>query len=246
MIERLHRTVKAALKARLTGPNWADELPWVLLGLRTTPKDDLKASPADLVYGSPLTVPGDFVQDSAQAPVTEHLRQLRERVGDLGPIPASHHGHPRTNVPENLSNAKFVFIRRDFKKSPLQTPYDGPYEVIAKHDKYFNVKVGTREESISVDRLKAAFVEDSAPVLVAQPPRRGRPPANPIPTPLVSTPPPLTPLPSTPQNLAPPARSQQPRQPQLEPPEQTPTPPTYAEVTTRAGRTTRLPARFRD
>ena len=249
MVERLHRTVKAALKARLTGPNWADELPWVLLGLRTTPKDDLKASPADLVYGSPLTVPGDFVQDSAQAPVNEHLRQLRERVGDLGPIPASHHGRPRTNVPENLSNAKFVFIRRDFKKSPLQTPYDGPYEVIAKHDKYFNVKVGTREDRISVDRLKAAFTEDSAPVLVAQPPRRGRPPAKTIPTPMVATPPPPTPLPSTSQHMAPPASSQQPRQPRKtpqEPPEQTPTPPTYAEVTTRTGRTTRLPARFRD
>ncbi|GFR93714.1 Pol polyprotein [Elysia marginata] len=38
LIERFHRTLKAALKARLTGPNWADELPWVLLGLRTAPK----------------------------------------------------------------------------------------------------------------------------------------------------------------------------------------------------------------
>ncbi len=198
------------------------------------------------MYGSPLTVPGDFVQDTPQAPVDEHLRQLRERVGDLSPIPASHHGRPRTNVPENLTNAKFVFVRRDFKKSPLQTPYDGPYEVVGKHDKYFTVKVGTRADSISVDRLKAAFVEDLVPVPVAQPPRRGRPPVNPVPTPQVSTPLPLTPPPSTTQHLAPPTGSQQPQQPPLEPPEQTPTPPTYAEVTTRAGRTTKLPARFRD
>ena len=76
MIERLHRTLKAALKARLSGPNWVDELPWVLLGLRTTPKEDLNASPADLVYGAPLTVPGDFIQEAPQAPVNEHLRQL--------------------------------------------------------------------------------------------------------------------------------------------------------------------------
>ena len=48
LVERFHRTMKAALKARLTGPNWFDELPWVLLGLRTAPKDDLQSSSAEL------------------------------------------------------------------------------------------------------------------------------------------------------------------------------------------------------
>ena len=56
LVERFHRTLKAALKARLQGPNWADELPWVLLGLRTAPKEDLGFSTAELVYGTPLTV----------------------------------------------------------------------------------------------------------------------------------------------------------------------------------------------
>ena len=58
---RFHRTMKASLKARLTGPNWVQELPWVLLSIRTTPKDDLKSSSAELVYGKSLTVPGSFV-----------------------------------------------------------------------------------------------------------------------------------------------------------------------------------------
>ena len=61
LIERLHRTLKASLKARLTSPHLLDELPWVLLGLRTTPKEDPNASLVDLVYGAPLTVPGDLV-----------------------------------------------------------------------------------------------------------------------------------------------------------------------------------------
>ena len=38
-----------------------DELPWVLLGLRTVPKDDLGALSAEMVYGAPLTIPGDFI-----------------------------------------------------------------------------------------------------------------------------------------------------------------------------------------
>ena len=59
LVERFHRTLKAALKARLQGPRWTDELPWVLLGLRTVPKEDLDTSSAELVYGEPLTVPGE-------------------------------------------------------------------------------------------------------------------------------------------------------------------------------------------
>ena len=35
----------------LTGPNWTAELPWVLLGICTAPKDDLGCSSAELVYG---------------------------------------------------------------------------------------------------------------------------------------------------------------------------------------------------
>ena len=33
LVERFHRHLKAALRAGLTGPNWSNELPWVLLGI---------------------------------------------------------------------------------------------------------------------------------------------------------------------------------------------------------------------
>ena len=61
LVERFHGHLKSALRERLTDPNWIDELPWVLLGIRTAPKEDLHTSSAELVYGAPLTVPGDFV-----------------------------------------------------------------------------------------------------------------------------------------------------------------------------------------
>ena len=38
VVEQLHRQLKATLKARLVGPAWMDELPLVLLGLRSAPK----------------------------------------------------------------------------------------------------------------------------------------------------------------------------------------------------------------
>lgn len=51
MVERLHRQLKGALKSRATGPNWMDDLPIVLLGVRTAWREDPGCSPAELVYG---------------------------------------------------------------------------------------------------------------------------------------------------------------------------------------------------
>jgi hypothetical protein len=58
---------------------------------------------------------------------------------------------------------------------PLAPVYWGPYEVLAKHAKTFRLRVGGREEVISVDRLKAHT--GPGPVVPASPPSRGRPPA---------------------------------------------------------------------
>lgn len=40
MIERFHRQLKASLKAQLSSVHWTDSLPLVLLGIRTTLKED--------------------------------------------------------------------------------------------------------------------------------------------------------------------------------------------------------------
>jgi hypothetical protein len=178
LIERNHRNLKASLKCRLSGPNWVDELPWVLLGLRTTPKEDLHSSSAELVYGSPLTVPGDFFPDSKPRSAPRELQQQRELVGKLRPVPTTAHGEDKiqSHVPNSLKQAKFVFVRHDARRTPLQTPYDGPFEVIERTPKHFTLQLGDKQDKISIDRLKPAYLDQSQPPQVAQPPRRGRPP----------------------------------------------------------------------
>ena len=86
------------------------------------PKEDLGISPAELVFGSPLTVPGEFVGHGQGEPVPELLRHLRDNVAELRPVPPMHHSSPTTSIPPSLSSAKFVFIRHDSHKSPLQPP----------------------------------------------------------------------------------------------------------------------------
>ena len=58
MVERLHRSLKASLRARLHNGNWIDELPW--LGLRTATKEDLQTSPAEMVFSDSPLLPGEF------------------------------------------------------------------------------------------------------------------------------------------------------------------------------------------
>ena len=179
LVERFHRHLKSAIRARLTTPNWLDELPWVLLGIRTAPKEDLHCSSAELVYGTPLTVPGDFVatprgqHDSAT--VLPHLREL---VSKFVPTPTSGHGGSKVSVPHALQSSKYVFIRRDAHRTPLQRPYEGPFHVLERGPKFFKIDIGGKADSVSIDRLKPAHLDPDLPVQVALPPRRGRPPGK--------------------------------------------------------------------
>lgn len=216
LVERFHRHMKSALKARLTSPDWMDELPWVLLGIRTAPKEDLGASSAELVYGMPLTVPGDFIAGGIgdQNP-SSTLRRLRETVRLLAPVPTTAHGPKTLLMPPDIQNSRYVFVRRDAHRTPLQRPYEGPFRVIAKGTKAFKVEMGERIELISIDRLKPAHLDMDQPVEMARPRPRGRP------------------------RLPPEKRVVEPTQP----PQHDPTP--GRATATKSGREVRLPRRFR-
>ena len=115
----------------------------------------------------------------------------------MTPVPTSRHGATPASVPADLQRAKFVFIRRDAHRMPLQHPYEGPFKVIENGPKTFKIDIGGKTETITVDRLKPAHLDLDNPVQVAQPRPRGRPPGKRCPksTTLVHPPPPHPPTP---------------------------------------------------
>lgn len=159
LVERLHRHLKDALRARLTGPNWMDQLPWILLGLRAVPKADLEASSAQLVYGTTLMLPGEFWPSGPTTPSRQSALDMENSLRALLPIPTQFHGATRSHIPRSLMSSDFVFLRRDRKPHPLVTPYEGPFKVIRRNDKYFTIRVRGNDENVSVDRLKPAFLD---------------------------------------------------------------------------------------
>jgi hypothetical protein len=103
-----------------------------MLGIRTTVKEDLETTSAELVYGEQLTVPGEFVGHGQGEAVPQLLQRLRKTVDDLCPIQPSWHGAAPVSVPSRIMDADYVFIRRDAYKAPRTPNYDGPYKVISK------------------------------------------------------------------------------------------------------------------
>ncbi|GFS59466.1 hypothetical protein TNIN_167781 [Trichonephila inaurata madagascariensis] len=70
---------------------WYQSLPTVLLGLRTTIHEDLKATSAELVFGENLRLPGDYLHDSKLASPFSFVQQLRSSFADQRHVLPSHH-----------------------------------------------------------------------------------------------------------------------------------------------------------
>ncbi len=173
MIERTHRQLKDSLRARLAGSDWPSHLPWVLLGLRSAPKEESGVSSAELVQGSPLVLPGQFLE-SPEPPPEVFLRRLQAAPHTPSPAPSYAEATAMANLPEALRTATLVYVKRGQAAPPLTPVYQGPYTVVSRTPKYFVLDLGGRQETVTVDRLKPHLGHQPMEPAVA--PRRGRPP----------------------------------------------------------------------
>lgn len=165
IIERWHRTLKAAIKCHET-TEWSDILPLVLLGLRTSFKEDINASPAELVYGETLRLPGEFFDEVQSEHSHEFIKQLRNHIRTLRPTQTSHHVIGKTFIQKELQNCTHVFIRNDTVRKPLQQPYNGPYLILERNNKYYKIQIRNKQVNVSVDRIKAAHVAKDPEIIV--------------------------------------------------------------------------------
>nr|VZI05630.1 unnamed protein product [Spirometra erinaceieuropaei] len=126
LVKRFHRQLKTSLMAQPDPSRWSDHLPLVLLSLRSTLNVDIGCNAADLVYGTSLRLPGDYVE------------QLRSVMRSL-------------RIPPNLDKCDFVLVRHDAVRRPLQPPYDGPYKVLRRSDKDDVIDRNRKTDTVSID-----------------------------------------------------------------------------------------------
>ena len=106
---------------------WMGRLPHVLLGIRTAQKEDTGFSPAEIVYGTDLVLPGQVLLNPEQPSSPQMLQDYTIRLkADMAaakfPETAWHTTAPRRQVPAALKNAEFVFVRHGARRTPLTRP----------------------------------------------------------------------------------------------------------------------------
>ncbi|GBL72547.1 hypothetical protein AVEN_127822-1 [Araneus ventricosus] len=142
--------------------SWLEVLPTVLLGMRACLKEDIGASPAEMVYGQCLRLPGECFRNTAsfRQMLSEDtfLQRLRLYTRWLRPVPTSHHSSRTFFVHPDLRTSSHVFVRCDTVRKPLEQPYRGPFKVISRNDKFFKISINKRQSTVSIDRLKPAYV----------------------------------------------------------------------------------------
>lgn len=159
-IERFHRSLKSAIRCH-QNEDWADILPTVLLGLRASLKQDMGTSAAELVYGSPIRLPGEFFIDEDPSPDPQiFIERLREYMRRVRPRATAHHTKPRAFILKDLSSCTHIFVQVDASKKSFDCPYEGPYEVLERmSDVVFKINIKSESTAVSTQRLKPAYLE---------------------------------------------------------------------------------------
>ena len=67
-------------------------------------------------------------------------------------------GRTATFVHRDLQNSTHVFLRHDALRRVLQPPYSGPYKVMSRSNKTFNLSVRGQQITVSADRVKPAYI----------------------------------------------------------------------------------------
>lgn len=144
-------------------------------GFRTVFKEDIGTTVSELVYRTTIKLPGECVEES-NPKTNEHefVQQLRTHFHSIRPVHTSNHSKQSPFVFKDLQTCSHVLVRVDSVRSPLQKPYTGPYMVKKRFTKNFILDIGGKSKTISIDRLKPAFVYNHEDFST----ERGTPPNN--------------------------------------------------------------------
>jgi cleavage and polyadenylation specificity factor subunit 1 len=161
LLERAHRTMKTALRAKLQDcSNWMRELPTILLAMRIQPQaNDLSAFA--MVTGSSFILPNCCLNEAASSrpSLTDSIQQLAIHLRNRFVTPRDRIAHAGSSwSPPELNTCRSVWVRVDRIRRPLEAPYAGPFDVVRRSDKIFTLRRPTGDTfTVSTNRLKPHY-----------------------------------------------------------------------------------------
>ncbi|XP_018323113.1 uncharacterized protein LOC108735597 [Agrilus planipennis] len=145
MVERLHRQLKAAIMCHQfldTDPAYGSIRDPLRLEGGPAGNRNRRSNPDSNIYKD----------------ASEFVQELRRIQQNLRPTEERHHEDKKTFIFKDLLTTNQVFVRRGGVKETLQQPYEGPFAVVQRAEKTFIVNIRGRNVTVSVDRLKHAYV----------------------------------------------------------------------------------------
>ncbi|XP_076278431.1 uncharacterized protein LOC143208168 [Lasioglossum baleicum] len=157
MIERWHRVLKAAIMCHAR-EEWTRVLPIVLMGLRSHVRSDTAASPAEMLLGTTLRLPGEFfLPDNIMPDRNVFLEEFKKFMRKGRPVPVIHNCRARAFMFKELRDCTHVFLRNSAKKS-LERPYTGPHKIVRRiTDHLYEIDVNGDQRTVTTDLVKPAF-----------------------------------------------------------------------------------------
>lgn len=115
-----------------------------------------------MIYGTTLKLPEElFITENDVHINFDFVKNLRDIMQQLKPVPAANHSTNKTFIQKDLHKCTHVFLRDDTVRTPLKSPYDGPFKVVEKGKKTFDILINNKIIKVSIDRIKAAHIEAS-------------------------------------------------------------------------------------
>ena len=94
----------------------------------------------------------------------DYSHRLKAHMQNVRPIETRHNVAHNKNyhLDPALQTAKKILLRR-INKTGFQDNYEGPFDVIARSDKYFTIRLDNgRIDNVTIDQLKPCFTQSEA------------------------------------------------------------------------------------
>ena len=142
LVEQAIKNIKVALTAKLDRQQWLFYLATIILSLNTLCRAEVGCSPDDLMFFQGLRLPGNLVITpplSQLLLIQDIIFQMKKFAASLKPTPTCVHQTRPVYLPSELKTHKQVFVKIHPIKLNLVPAYSGPYLIVFKTKKTFDI-----------------------------------------------------------------------------------------------------------
>ena len=159
LVERIHKSIKQAMRALPHPDTWATSLPDIMLAINSLPSDVNDFTPYQLTFGQSSNIPGTCSFPSGEGGPFNGMEHVYTFFNHMGLHYRKARPLPQRDryVNPALSTTSHVWVRNFARQNTLSPVYRGPYRVLHRTEKYFIILRDHSIQRVSIDNLQPAY-----------------------------------------------------------------------------------------